>query len=489
MERLRAIERKAEEAGDPRTANDARQRQRETYHESIEKHLESATGPNWLKQPELARMVAETLRHFDGDRYELMAWCVMPNHVHAIVKPLGGHSIGEILKSWKSFSAREANRMLGRSGAFWQPESYDHLIRDEDDYWNQLEYILRHKTEWRENCLEAGGGQDARATTEESPPAVGGGQNARATIPLATLVPLIDWTPFFHAWELRGVWDRAAGTLKTRNPEAAAEAAKLHTDALAWLERIIAGNRFTARAALGFHPANADGDDIIVWSDASRSTPLTRFHTLRQQTKKDSGKPNTALADWVAPVAAVSNRQANPSSAPTDHLGAFVVGIHGADALAAELDAAHDPYGSIMVKALADRLAEAAAEWVHQRARVAWGIEADGERDPDQLIAEDYPGIRPAPGYPAQPDHTEKRTLFELLDATAATCVELTESCAMHPGAAVCGLIFSHPESHYFAISELQRDQIEDYASRKGMTVAEVEKWLGPWLGYTPEGG
>ncbi|MEO0017908.1 MAG: methionine synthase, partial [Verrucomicrobiota bacterium] len=157
--------------------------------------------------------------------------------------------------------------------------------------------------------------------------------------------------------------------------------------------------------------------------------------------------------------------------------------IHGADGFAAELDQAHDPYGSIMVKALADRFAEAYAEWLHHRARIEWGFETETELTHDQLIHENYRGIRPAPGYPSQPDHTEKPGLFELLAATPATGVELTESCAMHPGAAVCGLYFSHPESHYFAISDLQPDQIQDYARRKNMPVAEVEKWLGPWLG------
>jgi 5-methyltetrahydrofolate--homocysteine methyltransferase len=172
-----------------------------------------------------------------------------------------------------------------------------------------------------------------------------------------------------------------------------------------------------------------------------------------------------------------------PTSA-TDHIGGFVVGIHGADEYAKELDAENDPYGSIMVKAIADRLAEAFAEMLHHKARIQWGYEAEGELTKDALIHENYQGIRPAPGYPAQPDHTEKPILFELLGATDATGVYLTESCAMHPGAAVCGLYFSHPESHYFALSELQKDQIEDYAARKGMSVQEVEKWLGPWLGY-----
>jgi len=291
---------------------------------------------------------------------------------------------------------------------------------------------------------------------------------------LRELIDYIDWSPFFHAWELRGVWDRDRHALKTQNEAGAAEAALLYQDACAWIERIMDGGHFHARGISGFFPANAEGDDIIVWTDEARERERCRFHTLRQQLQKDSGKPNLALADWLAPAKI------------TDYLGAFVVGIHGADELARELDAAHDPYGAIMVKALADRFAEAAAELLHHRARVVWGYEAALELTTDQLIHENYRGIRPAPGYPSQPDHTEKPVLFELLGAAAQTGVVLTESYAMHPGAAVCGLYFSHPQSHYFAITDLQQDQVADYASRKGMALAEAEQWLGPWLGYTP---
>jgi 5-methyltetrahydrofolate--homocysteine methyltransferase len=290
---------------------------------------------------------------------------------------------------------------------------------------------------------------------------------------LRELVKYIDWTPFFHAWELRGVWDRENHVLKTKNAGGAVEAGKLYREALEWIDRIIAGDRFTPRGVHGFFPANSDGDDIIVWSDDSRTRERIRFHTLRQQLRKTSGKPNVALADWIAPQGA-------------DYLGGFVVGIHGADEFAAELERQHDPYGSIMVKALADRFAEAFAELLHHRARVEWGYETESELTHDQLIHETYRGIRPAPGYPAQPDHTEKPLLFDLLAATGATGVTLTESCAMHPGAAVCGLYFSHPDSHYFALSDLQKDQIEDYARRKGMTLGEAERWLAPWLGYVP---
>ncbi len=297
---------------------------------------------------------------------------------------------------------------------------------------------------------------------------------AAVPLPLQTLVRHIDWTPFFHAWEIRGVWDHRGNRLKTRDPAGAAEAARLFADAQEWLARITAEDRFCARGVYGFFPANAAGDDLVVWTDETRATERCRLHTLRQQLRKTGGRPNHALADWLAPCG---------HPAP-DFLGGFVVGIHGASELAAELDAAHDPYGAIMVKALADRLAEAFAEWLHHRARVDWGYETEPEPTLDQLIGEHYRGIRPAPGYPAQPDHTEKRTLFGLLDAAAATGVALTGSCAMAPAAAVCGLYFSHPESRYFAISGLQRDQLEDYAGRKGMAVAECERWLGPWLGY-----
>ncbi|TAE77253.1 MAG: methionine synthase [Verrucomicrobia bacterium] len=299
------------------------------------------------------------------------------------------------------------------------------------------------------------------------------GTRVIASQSLRELAEYIDWTPFFHAWELRGVWDREAGVLKTKNEEGAKEAAKLHAEALELLEKVIAEKRFTARGVYGFFPANADGDDIVVWNDESRTSEKTRFHTLRQQIKKESGKPNEALSDYIA-----------PQGCGKDYVGGFVVGIHGADEWAAELEAAHDPYNAIMAKALADRLAEAFAELLHHRARVAWGYERPNEFGANELIKELYRGIRPAPGYPAQPDHTEKPILFELLGAEEATDVALTESCAMHPGAAVSGLYFSHPESHYFSISEIQKDQIEDYAHRKGMSVADVEKWLGPWLGY-----
>ncbi len=291
---------------------------------------------------------------------------------------------------------------------------------------------------------------------------------------LRELANYIDWTPFFHAWEIRGVWQPETQTLKTQNAGGAEEAKKIHAEALELIERIIAEKRFTARGIYGFFPANATGDDIIVWNDPERSAERCRLHTLRQQLDKSSGKPNVALADFLA----------DKKNAYTDYIGGFVLGIHGADEYAKELEQQNDPYGAIMVKAIADRFAEAFAELLHHRARVAWGYERPNEFNHNELIKELYRGIRPAPGYPAQPDHTEKPILFDLLDASNKTGVTLTESNAMHPASAVSGIYFSHPDSHYFALSDLQRDQIEDYAQRKGMSIEEVERWLGPWLGY-----
>jgi 5-methyltetrahydrofolate--homocysteine methyltransferase len=295
----------------------------------------------------------------------------------------------------------------------------------------------------------------------------------------ATLRPFIDWSPFFHAWELRGRWLAQEQRFSSahEDPEmkvqAEEQAGKLYADANVLFDRLIAENKFTARGAFGFFPANSVGDDIEVYTSESRRTPRCVFHTLRQQMIKKE-KANFALSDYVAPKD--SGRQ--------DYIGGFVVGIHGADEAALEYEKANDPYSAILVKAIADRLAEAFAEYLHQQARFAWGYEQPGEYNNEDLIKERYRGIRPAPGYPSQPDHTEKSILFDLLDATALTGVSLTESMAMHPGSAVSGLYFSHPDAHYFGISVIGKDQIEDYAARKGMELAEVERWLGPWLGY-----
>jgi 5-methyltetrahydrofolate--homocysteine methyltransferase len=307
-----------------------------------------------------------------------------------------------------------------------------------------------------------------------------------ATVPPVSLTELrsfIDWSPFFHAWELRGRWKEEAAQFSSahEDPElkiqAEETAAKLYADAQDLLDKIIAGQHFTPKGVTGFFPANAVGDDIEIYTDESRQEKRATFHTLRQQVIKTGGSPtpNFALSDFTAPA----------SSGRADWVGGFVVTIHGADEYAKTYDDHQDPYSSIIVKALADRFAEAFAEWMHQRARFFCGIEKPGELTRQEIIREKYRGIRPAPGYPSQPDHTEKRTLFSLLNATALTGCELTESCAMHPGSSVSGLYFNHPQAKYFGIgTDLGKDQIEDYAARKGMTVAEVEKWLSPWLAY-----
>jgi 5-methyltetrahydrofolate--homocysteine methyltransferase len=257
-----------------------------------------------------------------------------------------------------------------------------------------------------------------------------------------------------------------------------AAARSLYADAQAMLRRIVDEGWLRAAAVLGFWPANADGDDILVYGDEARAQPINVLHTLRQQLTRREGRYNVALADYVAPR----------TSGLADYIGAFIVtaGI-GEDERAEAFKAANDDYSAIMVKALADRLAEAFAERLHQRARREfWGYAADEALTSVELIGEKYRGIRPAPGYPAQPDHTEKAPLFDLLEGESATGVKLTESFAMWPGAAVCGLYFSHPDSHYFGVGKIERDQVEDYARRKDWSVAEAERWLAPILNYDP---
>jgi 5-methyltetrahydrofolate--homocysteine methyltransferase len=288
--------------------------------------------------------------------------------------------------------------------------------------------------------------------------------------PIAELVDFIDWTPFFQTWELSGKYPAILDDTKFGQV-----ARSLFEDARAMLDRIVAERWFTASAAFGFWPANAQGDDIAVFADEARDAPIAVLHSLRQQLSKREGRHNEALSDFVAPR----------DSGLADYIGAFTVtaGI-GEDEVADRFKRANDDYSAILVKALADRLAEAFAERLHQRVRRGfWGYAGDEALGAEELIAEKYRGIRPAPGYPAQPDHTEKGTLFGLLQAERIG-VKLTESYAMWPGAAVCGLYFSHPQSHYFGVGKIERDQVEDYAKRKGWTVAECERWLAPILNY-----
>ncbi|WP_413993168.1 methionine synthase [Labrys okinawensis] len=290
---------------------------------------------------------------------------------------------------------------------------------------------------------------------------------------LAELARYIDWTPFFQTWELKG---RYPAILKDEKQGAAAR--QLFEDAQAMLAKVIAEKWFHPRAVIGFWPANADGDDMRLYTDEGRQSELATFFTLRQQLTKRDGRPNVALSDFVAPA----------STRKSDYVGGFVVtaGIEE-EAIAHRFARANDDYASILVKALADRFAEAFAERMHERVRKEfWAYAPDEDLAPDDLIGEPYRGIRPAPGYPAQPDHTEKGTLFRLLDAEQRIGVKLTESYAMWPGASVSGLYLAHPDAYYFGVSKIERDQVEDYAVRKSMSVAEVERWLSPVLNYVP---
>jgi 5-methyltetrahydrofolate--homocysteine methyltransferase len=283
---------------------------------------------------------------------------------------------------------------------------------------------------------------------------------------LADLIPLIDWSPFFHAWELRG---RYPAILK--DTKYGAQAAKLFEDAQKMLSRLADENLLTARAVYGLFPANAVGDDVELYTDGSRSQVLTTFRFLRQQMEKPEGQPNLCLADFIAP-------KGHP-----DYLGAFAVSSgFGLDALASAFKADHDDYSAIMAEALADRLAEALAEWLHKRVRDEWGFGKAENLSAAQLIEEQFRGIRPAAGYPACPDHSEKSTLWQLLDVERNTGIKLTESAAMWPGSSVSGLYFAHPQSKYFALGKIGRDQLADYQLRKGMDLARVEKWLEPNL-------
>jgi 5-methyltetrahydrofolate--homocysteine methyltransferase len=292
------------------------------------------------------------------------------------------------------------------------------------------------------------------------------------TYDLEELARYIDWTPFFQTWELKG---RYPAILEDEKQGEAAH--QLFDDAQAMLKRIIDGKWFKPKAVIGFWPAGAIDDDIRLFTDETRARELATFFTLRQQLTKRDGRPTLALSDFVAPT----------MSGKRDYLGGFVVtaGIEE-EAIADRFARANDDYSSILIKALADRFAEAFAEAMHQRVRRQfWAYAPEETFGPDELIGEPYRGIRPAPGYPAQPDHTEKATLFKLLDAERRIGVKLTESYAMWPGSSVSGLYIAHPDARYFGVAKVERDQVEDYARRKGMDVGEVERWLGPVLNYT----
>ncbi len=290
--------------------------------------------------------------------------------------------------------------------------------------------------------------------------------------PLATLREYIDWSPFFHTWGMKGIYPRIL-----EHPEHGAQARQLFKEANALLDTIIEKDLITARGVYGFFPANAVGDDVELYTDSTRSNLLERFHFLRQQANREGSEPCRSLSDFIAPK----------ETGLPDHIGAFAVtsGI-GLKKLCDSFRAKQDDYNAIMAEAIADRLAEAFAECLHKCVRDEWGYGRAENLTPSELIQEKYRGIRPAPGYPACPDHTEKGPLWRLLDVEANTGMLITESFAMWPGSSVSGIYFAHPESRYFSLGKIDRDQVADYHERKGMSIAEVERWLGPNLNYDP---
>jgi 5-methyltetrahydrofolate--homocysteine methyltransferase len=373
----------------------------------------------------------------------------------------------------------DASRAVGVAGSLLaQPSNQQYAAGVREEYAVIREAHARRESAGAHVSIAAARANKAKLAwgngyTPQAPKAPG--LSVFADYPLGQIVERIDWQPFFQAWELAG---RFPDIL---DDAVVGEAARgLFRDAEKMLETIVAEKWFTARGVVGLWPANSIGDDDIeVFVDESRSGVRAIVHTLRQQMARDrKPRPNLALADFVAPKA----------SGVPDWLGGFVVTAgHGVEPIARDFEKAHDDYHAIMVKALADRLAEAFAERLHERVRKElWGYAPDEALDNAELIAEAYRGIRPAPGYPACPDHTEKRTLFDLLEAESNAGVTLTESFAMNPGASVSGYYFSHPESRYFGLGRLHRDQIEDYARRKGLALAEVERWLASNLAYDP---
>ncbi len=344
------------------------------------------------------------------------------------------------------------------------------------------EFVRRHTAEYARLRAEHSGKTTPLLTLEEarrlapvldhSKPAVPGFTGVRVLedVPLETLGEYIDWSPFFHTWELRGRYPSIL-----QHEKHGEEARKLFADAQELLGDLVRNRRIRARGVYGLFPANRVGDSIEVYTGEDRTTVRTTFHMLRQQMPKEDGTPNWSLADFVAP------------KGTPDHIGAFAVttGI-GLEEIVRDYKAAHDDYNAIMAEALADRLAEAFAEYLHKKVRDEWGYGLAENLTREQMIEEAYRGIRPAGGYPASPDHTEKRTLWDLMDVEASTGIRLTESCAMWPGSSVSGLYFAHPESKYFAVGKLGKDQVADLASRKGVPTAEMERWLGPWLAYDP---
>jgi 5-methyltetrahydrofolate--homocysteine methyltransferase len=387
------------------------------------------------------------------------------------------HTAIKIAPSYGSVTTHviDASRVVGVVSQLLNPEQapkFKEELKSKQEYY-RAEHANRQETQKLLTLAEARERKFRCDWTQVDipTPAFTGVRDIR-DVRAADLVPFIDWSPFFHAWELRGRYPKILD-----DPKSGAQARELFADAQKLLQRMVEEDLLQPRGVWAFLPAASDGDDIVVFEEGAGDPPVARLRTLRQQAAKGEGKRNFALADFVAPL----------ESGRRDHVGCFAVTAgHGLEAICAEFEAQQDDYSSILAKALADRLAEAFAEYQHLKAREAWGYGRNEGLSAEDLIEERYRGIRPAPGYPACPDHTEKATLFELLGVTARTGIRLTENFAMTPASSVSGWYFAHPESQYFAVGNIGRDQVEDYARRKAMTVAEVERWLRPYLAYAP---
>ncbi len=431
----------------------------QTILDAAREHAVDAIGLSGLITPSLDEMVhvAKEMERA-GLKLPLLIGGATTSKLHTAVK-VAPHYSGpavHVLDASKSVPAVAA--LVG--------EGREEFARDvADDYAAVRErYAARQRTQTLLPIDEARANRPEVAFDDLPVPNRLGVHPAEASV--GELREWIDWGPFFIAWELRGGFPQILD-----DPVKGEAARKLYDDARALLDEVERDGLLSPTAVYGLFPARADGDDVRLDTKAGGAV----LHTLRQQTQKTPGKPNRALADFVAPAG--------------DHVGAFVVSVHGAEALAAEARAAHDDYRAILAQSLADRLAEACAEWLHAHVRrEAWGYAPGESLSDDEILRERYRGIRPAPGYPAQPDHTEKVTLFRLLDAEHHTGAGLTEHLAMTPPATVCGVYFAHPDAAYFNVGPLGRDQVEDYAARKGMPVGEVERWLSPNLAYEPDG-
>ena len=443
---------------------------------SCEKILEAARregaeiiGLSGLITPSLDEMVhvASEMQRLDFDLPLLIGGATTsPAHTAVKIEP---NYDGPVIY------VKDASRSVGIAQALVQEASRTDLVQKvrADNAKRRERHAQKSRLTPQMSIRDARANRAPIAWQDYTPPVPAfTGTKSLNDVDLAVLAKYIDWMPFFNAWEFHGKYP---GILK--DPVVGEEASKLFGDAQAMLDRIIAENWLGADAVIGLFPANRiDDDDIRVFADDARASELTRLHHLRQQRSKPDGQAHYCLADFLAP------------EGRDDFLGGFVVTAgHGIDERVRHFEEAHDDYSSIMLKALADRLAEAFAEYLHERVRREfWAYAADEALSNDELIAEHYAGIRPAPGYPACPDHTEKALLWQMLDAERATGVTLTESFAMLPTAAVSGFYYSHPDARYFAVGNVGRDQVESYAARKGLSLADAERWLAPNLGYTP---